>query len=521
MFNLADANVEIIIRDSELRDAGEIIKLISFECTLKLNEMSLWQIETQTRLFEKYGIDVGQGGIKNGIMFKRDGELLMSGPITDIKPTFKEGERKTTIFGCDDLYWLNVRDCYPVVTGPNLESDGNYYWSKKRGAVGIWSTTTEVVPAPELTATTLDIKVGSIIGYVIGAEVWAINPDEDIGTISAIDEANKTLSITLHLVEDETAPGNYIPTFLTELEKDCAIMQMTVPNNDIVDDPDFLGYDTRTGKAETVAKGLVYDNAAEGACTDQFYDPPSDSWKSIPRLTPYLHIAPDSGRGNEVTSNARGENLLGQITDICTSGALNFSVYQENRNLFFDVHNGRDLSKNDKLLFSVERRNLKGYEYQYGLPTSNCVMVYGSGMAARKMVCPVGLYDNILQYGRIEGWTNASSSAAGSTADVIKVNMIQSGNTFLAKNAQNASITAELWETEQVRFPRDFVVGDIVGVYIGNQKFPIPVTALHYKFPTAGDSSGSAVSETLSRAETNQMRQIKETRRDVSKLVKV
>src|SRR5450759_1594077 len=115
MFNLADANVEIIIRDSNMRDAGEITKLISWECTLNLNDLSVWQLNTQTRLFEKYGIDVGLYAPNSGLMIKRDGELLLSGPVTDIKPTLKGGERQTTVFGCDDMHWLGVRDCYPVI----------------------------------------------------------------------------------------------------------------------------------------------------------------------------------------------------------------------------------------------------------------------------------------------------------------------------------------------------------------------------------------------------------------------
>ena len=498
MYHLADANIEIIIRDQDMRDAGEIMKVISWECTLKLNEMSIWQLEIPTRHFELYDIQIGKSGPKSGIMFKRNGELLLSGPVTDIKPVLQGGEKKTTMFGCCDLFWLSVRDCYPVITGPTMEADGNYYWTKKRGANGLYSTTTEVTAPPEAGVTSAQYKVGSVVGYAVGLEAWALNPDELIGTISFIDEVTNTLTITLNA------------SFASELEQDCAIMQKCEPNNIIVDNPDFTGYDTRSGKAETVAKGLVYDNAAEGACVDG----------GGSRVTPNLHIAPDSGQGNFVTSNTRGENLLTQVTEVCGAGGVNFDVTQSGTNLLFDVYNGKDLTNNDELIFSVDRGNLKGYDYKYGFPAANFAMVYGAGMAAKKMVYPSFSAENIAQYGRVEGWVASTSSAAGATDDVIKANMIQAGDTFLGKAMQNATITAELWETEQVKYGRDFIVGDTVGVYVGEKKFPIPITAIHYTVPSNSGATGSAVSEALMKSESEAMRKQKKHEIEIAKLVR-
>jgi len=233
-----------------------------------------------------------------------------------------------------------------------------------------------------------------------------------------------------------------------------------------------------------------------------------------------LHIAPDSGQGNFVTSNTRGENLLTQVTEVCGAGGVNFDVTQSGTNLLFDVYNGKDLTNNDELIFSVDRGNLKGYDYKYGFPAANFAMVYGAGMAAKKMVYPSFSAENIAQYGRVEGWVASTSSAAGATDDVIKANMIQAGDTFLGKAMQNATITAELWETEQVKYGRDFIVGDTVGVYVGEKKFPIPITAIHYTVPSNSGATGSAVSEALMKSESEAMRKQKKHEIEIAKLVR-
>lgn len=498
---LEDSNIEIIRRDSDLKDDGEVTKFLSWKSTHKLNQISVWQIDTQKKLFDKMPLEPGQ----HGIMFKREGETLLTGPVIDVQHSLSGGEEKTSIFGCDDMYWLGEMDSFPVVIGPNLEADGNWYFSVKRNGNGLWSTTTSVTTAPITTDTQIILAVGSVIGYVVGASVAALNPTDQLGTITALDETKNELTVLLDL---DPATGD--PLFMSELEQDATVMQTITGTDILVDNPDYKGYDTRKGKAESVVKQLVYYNAADGACTDSYGS----------RAVPHLHIAADKGRGSEITVNARGEKLLSLVADGCRSGGLNFDVMQDGTDLLFDVYAGADLSADDKLIFSRDRGNLKDYNYKYGMPVANFVIGYGKGAGAKKLVYPSGIAENIAQYGRHEGWVSASTSDAGATPADVTANMIQTNNTFLRQSSQNVNITVTLQETAQIRFPTDFRVGDIVPVYIGDKKFKVPVTAVIYEVPGTSSASGSALSAALTMQETRQMNIIRKHGNEIEKLIK-
>jgi hypothetical protein len=351
----------------------------------------------------------------------------------------------------------------------------------------------------------MKLAVGSVIGYKVGAAISALNPTDPLGTLTAIDETNNILTIALYIDPDNG------PVFMSELEQDAAIGQTITGTDILVDNPDYKGYDTRKGKAESVVKQLVYYNAADGACTDQFGS----------RAVPHLHIAADKGRGSEITINAKGEKLLTLVADGCRAGGINFDVMQDGTNLLFDVYSGADLSNNDELIFSQDRGNLKDYDYKYGMPVANYVIGYGKGTGAKKLVYPSGLVENIAQYGRHEGWVESGSSEAGTSPATITANMIQTNNTVLMQSSQNASVTVTLQETAQVRFPKDFRVGDIVPVYIGNKKFKVPVTSVIYEIPGSGSASGgSALTAALSTQETRQMNMVRKHDKEIEKLVK-
>lgn len=484
---LVEVNCELIIRDEYLEDAGEITRFHNWKSTHLLNNVSQWQLEMSTTVFDSLDIDV----FKNGIMFFRDGELLLSGPVTDIQHLLSAGEKKTNLFGSDDSIHLKNRICYPLVTGPVYNTlDKKWYFNVKRVGEGLWSLLQTACVAEDKTLTLINAY-----GFIAGAAITVINAgvvSTPAVTITAVNWATNviTLSGVIGLV----------------LPVGCSIVQHTTA---VVDDPDYLGYDTRKGNAETVAKELVYFNAGDGAVADEFG----------PRAIQFLHIASDLGRGTEVTSNARGEQLLEQVKDVCLAGGLNFEVKQVKQDLLFDVFIGDDLSKDDRLVFSHDIGNLKDYDYKYSAPTANMILGLGTGTGSARSVLPSAVQNSITQYGRIEGWVASQSSKTSEDVKEAAVSLAQTNNTYLAQAAYNAELTVSLQETDNTRFPRDFNVGDIVSVYIGTKKFSIPITAVDYTIPAgSGGVVGSAISAALMRKETNAMRQQKENTKSLRRL---
>ena len=508
---LVDEDCVIVLRDSNLEDIGEITRFSQWTHTLKLDDISSWQLDLQRKDFDSYGIDTS-----TGFLFYRDGELLIDGPITPngIQHTLTAGEEKTTIIGgCDNAYLVS-RICYPVVTGPLFDTTtGNWRFGIQRSAVGIQSTITKGCDAGQ--EFEIALVVTDAEGFLEGSTVTWLGTDgtsisnwnQLIGTggydkhpypyggqsltISGVDFSTNTITIP-----NPTGPAGQ-----------CVEGQLLSPafpaggtlyqtSGGIVDDPTYLGYDTRTGIADDIVKELVYFNAGRGACADHFST----------RAIPHLEVAPPTMQGATVTSNARGEILLTQVQNICLAGGINFKTTQIGNELVFDTFLGNDLSQNGNLVFSVESGNLKEYAYTYGPPTANMIWGCGPETGPDKVMLPSGDTKSINQYGRWESWINSSTADAGATASDIAASMVQSNNAALAQSVVNGQLTLTIQETDQVRYPRDFGIGDKVRIMIGNYTIDEIVTTIVYSLPGGTSSAASsALTAALTRQETRAM----------------
>ena len=144
---MVSADIEIIMRDPELQDAGEITRFTQWKHTLKVSDVGSWQLDLPRVDYESYKADNGLCD-KYGIMFVRDKQLILSGPIKPlgITHTTTSGVQKTTIQGYCDNVWLMSRFCYPVVTGPIWDTvTGAWKFDVMRSAVGLSCTITKGV----------------------------------------------------------------------------------------------------------------------------------------------------------------------------------------------------------------------------------------------------------------------------------------------------------------------------------------------------------------------------------------
>ena len=508
--NLDDENIEIRLFDADLIDAGEVRNLTAWKHTLNLNALSSWQLDMRSEDFDLTGITP-----KTTVMFLRNGEPLIDGPIVPngIQHTCSAAAGETTtVLGTDDTRYLMGRDCYPVTTGALFdESTGFYKFGKLRSAIGIKS----IITKGDATYEEYDIPlvVEDSSGFQAGNTVALYTTDGNryanwynvpgakfadgssavftstLITLAGVDLSTNTLTLTV----PQQAQGGGQP-LAPPIPAGWTVYQTS---GGIVDDPSYAGYDVRTGPADVIAKELVYYNAGPGACTDIYS---SRTW-------PHLVVAAPTGHGIEITANSRGEGLLTQVSNICLSGGINFQTTMQDpykQEIVFDTFSGSDLSNDGNLEFSIENGSLSDYKYTYGAPTANFVWIYGPGTGPDKQMLPLADVNSIKQYGRWEGWVGATSAAAGATSADINANMLQTGNQTLASSVQNAQLTMSINETELIKYPDDFQLGDKVRVRVGTGKRSTTVneiiTSLTYMYPAGatGSGSGSALSALLS-----------------------
>jgi hypothetical protein len=124
----------------------------------------------------------------------------------------------------------------------------------------------------------------------------------------------------------------------------------------------------------------------------------------------------------------------------------------------------------------------------------------GPNPGVDKIMLPTGDLDSIKQFGRFEAWSNASQGNAGDTPVVINAAMLASNQSQLLTTAYQSSLSLTIQETDQVRFPRDFNLGDKIRTMIGNEPSDQIVKAISYSIPAgSGGGQGSALGAFLKR----------------------
>ncbi len=509
---LVEADNVIVLRDKDLEDVDEITRFTQWLHTLKLNDVSSWQLDMRTQDFNSYDIDEN-----SGVKFYRDGVLLIDGPISSqgIKQTLSAGAETTTIIGgCDNAY-LSARICYPVVTGPIFDVVAQKWkFGVLRSCVGISTSVTKGCPAGE--EYDVPIVVADAEGFMEGNTVQLVGPD---GTVysnwNQLNSSYASASIALSGVDFSTntltlaVPQQYPAILTPDIATTGGMVYQT--SGGIVDDPAYTGYDIRTGPADKVAKELVFFNAGIGACSDQFGT----------RAIPYLAVAAPTAVGGVITSSARGENLLTQVQDVCASGSVNFQTTQVGNELVFDTFIGNNLAQNNDLIFSVESGNLKDYTLASGHPTANMIWGCGPDTGPDKTMLPSGDIASIGSFGRWESWISAATSKATDSSAIINASMVQTNNLALTQSIINTSMTLTIQETDQVRYPRDFQLGDKVIIVVGSRQVTEIITAIQYSVPTStsGGGSGTALSAALAKQPTQAMKTQKVTTKQIQQML--
>ena len=200
-------------------------------------------------------------------------------------------------------------------------------------------------------------------------------------------------------------------------------------------------YDRRSGAGETVIKAYVNLNAGPGAL--------------VARRTAGLVIEADAARGATVIGSARMTPLIDVIAPLAEAAGLGFRVrFNTSGDLEFQIYVPSDKSLDAR--FGIDLGNLTSYEHVEEAPKASTAIVGGSGDAVARTFREVIDTDAITDWGiRNEVFVDASGAASADEMD-------QAGAEQLVTNGPVNGLTIEAADTPELRFVRDYYLGDIV-----------------------------------------------------------
>lgn len=193
--------------------------------------------------------------------------------------------------------------------------------------------------------------------------------------------------------------------------------------------------------SETVLKALVQANAGSLAL--------------LTRQLGGLVVASNMGRGAPVSVSLRFDNLLDALQG--AAGGLGFQVVQDGLELVFDVYEPRDLHAVAR--FSAALGNLQSYEYALTAPQANVALVAAQGEGAARELLEVA--GEVGPFGdRVERFVDRRDTSDDGTLE-------QAGLDDLATGATQAALTMGPVDSQGLRFGRDYNLGDVVTVELG------------------------------------------------------
>jgi hypothetical protein len=208
---------------------------------------------------------------------------------------------------------------------------------------------------------------------------------------------------------------------------------------------DAQASDNRTGVASTVLRQYVDVNAGPGATSA--------------RRTPGLTIGTDPVAGASVAGNGRWQSdLLEFLQPLAVSGGIGFRVAQVGAGLEFQTFAPTDRSATVK--FSVNLKNLAGFEYESTAPTANFVYVGATGTGSTRVIAESPDSASIADWGRIEGGFVNSSGTSNPTE------IQQAGTDALTQGAEQAALTITPIETDTSMYGQHYFLGDKVCVQL-------------------------------------------------------
>jgi hypothetical protein len=233
--------------------------------------------------------------------------------------------------------------------------------------------------------------------------------------------------------------------------------------------------DIRTGVAETVMKGYVYDNISAFAGTVRAIDS--------------LDVEFDYARGAQVTGNARFTNLQELLYGLAQTGGLGFTVQQFSSSLIFKVFEPLDRSLNIRM--DLDNGKLTSTEYSYGQPKVTRVIVGGGGEGENRVFYEGSTTESVQAE---SAWSRRVEKFIDSRGSEGTIELEQSAAEALVdegKTIVNLSVTPS--DDQTMRFGYDWYLGDKVTVVVGVAETTAVVTEVGLNVAKDGVRIGATV----------------------------
>ena len=236
-----------------------------------------------------------------------------------------------------------------------------------------------------------------------------------------------------------------------------------------------LAYDVRSGAAETVIKGYVFDNISTEAGTV----------RAIDKLT----VQDDEGRGELVSASARFDNMQELIYKLAQTGGIGFRIEQIGNQIEFQVFEPVDRSQTVRM--DLDNGKLTRTEYGYGQPKATRVIVGGAGEAEERVFYEGATYES-LQAESL--WARRVERFVDSRGSEVETALEQAANEALideGKTIVNLSVTPS--DDQTMRFGIDWYLGDKVTIVVGLVETTAVVTEVGLSVQPDGVRIGATV----------------------------
>ncbi|MFD8839866.1 siphovirus ReqiPepy6 Gp37-like family protein [Streptomyces griseofuscus] len=196
--------------------------------------------------------------------------------------------------------------------------------------------------------------------------------------------------------------------------------------------------------AETGMRALVNVNAGPGALSS--------------RKNPLLTLAADGTRGGTITRQVNQfDNLLTTVQDIANSAGLGFRVVQVGTGLQFQVYTP---TTRPAARFSFSLGNLTDASYSTTPPTCTRAIVVAGGGSSPRVCKTYDRSDPLFPGLVIEQFVDQTSVDTASVDLTAQMN--QAGAEALTNGAGQGSLSISPIDIPQLRYGRDYSVGDTV-----------------------------------------------------------
>lgn len=204
-------------------------------------------------------------------------------------------------------------------------------------------------------------------------------------------------------------------------------------------------YKISAAKAETAMRALVNVNAGPGALAS--------------RKNLLLTLAADGLRGPTITRQVNQfDALLATLQDIAGAAGLGFRVVQVGAVLEFQVYSPMDRSGSAR--FSFRLGNLTDASYSTTPPTCTRAIVVAGGQTSPRICKTYDRTDPLFPGLVIEQFVDQTSVDTASTD--LTAQLDQAGDEALTNGAGQGSLAISPIDIPQLRYGRDYTVGDTV-----------------------------------------------------------